>query len=199
MLAERLAFSSATLTGLLAGAMLFLRVVLLPFWRGLPPAEFRAWFARHSGRIRALMVPLGVGAAGASLAATAARVANGEDARANAVAAASSGAVVTVTVTVNEPANREFVREDFGDERRPLSSRAGRAGTICAWRWDSSRPRRPLWAEGDASAATASGPPQWRAGHRLATQPSPSTTLVVLSIRARSSLTRARRARAEGL
>lgn len=116
VLAERLAFSSATLTGLLAGAMLFLRVVLVPFWRGLPPAEFRAWFARHSGRIRALMVPLGVGAAGASLAATAARMAKGEDARANAVAAASSGAVVAVTVTVNEPANREFVREDFGDQ-----------------------------------------------------------------------------------
>ena len=62
------------------------------------------------------MVPLGVGAAGASLAPTAARAAEGEDARANAVAAASSVAVVAVTVTVNEPANREFVREDFGDE-----------------------------------------------------------------------------------
>ncbi len=118
MLAERLASVSATLTGLLAGAMLFLRVVLLPFWRDLSPAEFRAWFARRSDRIRALMVPLGVGAAGTSLAATVARAAEGEDARANAVAAASSVAVVavTVTVTVNEPANREFVREDFGDE-----------------------------------------------------------------------------------
>jgi Domain of unknown function (DUF1772) len=115
VLAERLGFVSATLNGLLAGAMLFLRVVLLPFWRGLAPAEFRAWFAGHSGRIRALMVPLGVGAAGASLGATAARMANGEDARANAVAAAGSVAVVAVTVTVNEPANREFVREDFGD------------------------------------------------------------------------------------
>ena len=115
VLAERLGFASATLSGLLAGAMLFLRVVLVPFWRGLAPAEFRAWFAGHSGRIRALMVPLGVGAAGASLAATAARVANGEDARANAVAAAGSVAVVAVTVTVNEPANREFVREDLGD------------------------------------------------------------------------------------
>ena len=58
------------------------------------------------------MVPLGVGAAGASLATTAAR---GQKARI-AVAAASSVAVVAVTVTVNEPANRELVREDFGDE-----------------------------------------------------------------------------------
>jgi hypothetical protein len=116
LLAERIVFASAVLNGLLAGAMLFLRVVLLPFWRGLAPAEFRAWFARHSGRIRALMVPLGVGAAGSSVAATAARAANGVDARANAAAAASSVAVVAVTVTVNEPMNREFVREDFGDE-----------------------------------------------------------------------------------
>ncbi|MDQ4049745.1 MAG: DUF1772 domain-containing protein [Actinomycetota bacterium] len=91
-------------------------MVLLPFWRDLPPAEFRAWFARRSGRIRALMVPLGAAAAGTSLAATVARAAEREDARANAVAAASSVAVVAVTVTVNEPANREFVREDFGDE-----------------------------------------------------------------------------------
>jgi hypothetical protein len=116
VLAERLVLASTILNGLLAGAMLFLRVVLLPFWRGLAPAEFRAWFARHSGRIRALMVPLGVGAAGTSIAATAARAANREDARPNVVAAASSVAVVAVTVTVNEPANREFVRQDFGDQ-----------------------------------------------------------------------------------
>ena len=51
---------------------------------------------------------------------TAARAARGEDARANAVAAASSVAVVAVTVTVNEPANREFVREDFGDEETSI-------------------------------------------------------------------------------
>ena len=119
MLAARLASVSATLTGLLAGAMLFLRVVLLPFWRDLPPAEFRAWFVRRSGAIRALMVPLGVGAAGASLAAAAARAAGGEDVRANAVAAASSVAVVAVTVTVNEPANEEFVRGDLKDEETP--------------------------------------------------------------------------------
>ena len=116
LLAERLALASATLNGLLAGGMLFLRVVLLPFWRGVPPAEFRAWFASHSGSIRALMVPLGVGAAGASVGTTAALAADGEDPRASAVAAIGSVAVVAVTVTVNEPANREFVRDDVGDE-----------------------------------------------------------------------------------
>ena len=107
---------SAILTGLLAGAMLFLRIVLLPFWRGLPPAQFRAWFAEHSERIRALMLPLGAASAAASAAATAARVATEDDARASSVAAAAAVGVVAVTVAVNEPANRRFVGEELGDE-----------------------------------------------------------------------------------
>jgi hypothetical protein len=116
LLARLLASVSATLAGLLAGAMLFLRIVLLPFWRELPPADFRAWFAEHSDRIRALMVPLGVGSAAASIGATAVRGANGEDPRASSVAAAAAVGVVAVTVTVNEPANRKFVSEELGDE-----------------------------------------------------------------------------------
>ena len=148
MLAERLAFASAILNGLLAGAMLFLRVVLLPFWRGLPPAEFRVWFARHSGRIRALMVPLGTGAAGCSLGATAARAVSGADPRASAVAATSSVAVVVVTVAVNEPANREFVREDVGDEET--------ATLLARWaRWHDVRVMLGLVAA--AAAALAGG------------------------------------------
>ncbi len=43
---------STTLAGLLAGGMLFIEVVLLPFWRGMPPADFRRWFAAHADRIR---------------------------------------------------------------------------------------------------------------------------------------------------
>ena len=116
MLGRSLAFVSATLTGLLAGAMLFLRIVLLPFWQGVPPAEFRAWFVKHSGRIRALMLPLGAAAAATSAAATAARVVNGEAARASSVAAVGAVGVVAVTVTVNEPANRKFASEELGDE-----------------------------------------------------------------------------------
>jgi hypothetical protein len=50
------------LTGLLAGGMVLIEVVLLPFWRGSSPADFRDWFAAHSGRIRDLMIPLGAGA-----------------------------------------------------------------------------------------------------------------------------------------
>ena len=93
-----------------------MRVVLLPFWRGAPPAEFRAWFAEHSERIRALMLPLGGAAAATAVGATATRALNGEDARASSVAAVGAVGVVAVTVTVNEPANREFTSEHLGDE-----------------------------------------------------------------------------------
>ena len=116
MLARQLSLASATLSGLLAGAMLFLRVVLLPFWQRLPPAEFRAWFEEHAPRIRALMVPLGVGAAATSVGAAAAQAARQEDARPSSAAAAGAVAVVAVTVTVNEPANEKFVSGELDDE-----------------------------------------------------------------------------------
>jgi uncharacterized membrane protein len=96
--------------------MLFLRIALLPFWRGAPPAEFRSWFATQAGRIRALMLPLGAASAAASVGATAERVANHEDARATSLAAAGAVGVVGITVTVNEPANRKFASEDLSDD-----------------------------------------------------------------------------------
>ncbi len=61
---------SAVLVGLLTGGMVLIEVVLLPFWRSVPPEEFRRWFTANAPRIRALMVPLGA-AAGASPAMTA--------------------------------------------------------------------------------------------------------------------------------
>jgi Domain of unknown function (DUF1772) len=111
-----LASVSAALISLLAGAMLFLRIVLLPFWRGALPAEFRSWFATHAGRIRALMLPLGAASAAASVGATAERIVNREDARASSVATAGAVCVVGITVTVNEPANRKFASEDLSDD-----------------------------------------------------------------------------------
>jgi Domain of unknown function (DUF1772) len=116
VLARPLASLSAALICLLAGAMLFLRVVLLPYWRDIPPSEFRAWFVRHSGRIRGLMLPLGVASAAASVVATAARLVDRGDARASSVAAAGAVGVVGVTVAVNEPANRKFASDQLPDE-----------------------------------------------------------------------------------
>lgn len=107
---------TAAVTGVLAGAMIFIEAVLVPFWRGSPPREFREWFAVHSPRIRALMVPLGAGSA-ALATATAVTEAAGEDgARASsATAAAAAAGVVAITVTVNEPANEKFAQVDFDD------------------------------------------------------------------------------------
>jgi hypothetical protein len=112
-----LAIIAATLTGLLAGAMVLIEVVLVPFWRGSSPREFREWFAVHSPRIRALMVPLGAGAAAAAAAtAVSERGADDEVRATSAAAAAAAASVVAITVTVNEPANEKFAQVDFDDD-----------------------------------------------------------------------------------
>jgi hypothetical protein len=109
MLSRALAVLTAVLVGLLAGGMVLIEVVLVPFWRGVPPARFREWFTAHADRIRALMVPLGAGAGGAAVASAAAGVAEGDGgAAASAVAAAATVGVVGITVTINEPANHRF-------------------------------------------------------------------------------------------
>jgi len=102
-----LACATAFIIGLLAGAMLFIGVALVPFWQRLPPAEFRAWFALHSGRTGALMIPLGIAAVVASLAALI-RDRSGPNLLAHSVAFAGALAVVIVTTAINEPANIRF-------------------------------------------------------------------------------------------
>jgi len=109
VLSRPLAIVSAVLTGVLTGGMVLIDVVLVPFWRGSPPGEFRAWFGAHSGRLRALLVPLGVATGIACTASAVAQVAGGRRGGPAAVAAAGAAAgVIAVTVTVNEPANHRF-------------------------------------------------------------------------------------------
>ncbi|MGR6967673.1 anthrone oxygenase family protein [Geodermatophilus sp. URMC 61] len=107
--ARPVALLSAVLVGLLAGGMLLIEVVLLPFWRSVPPEEFRRWFTANAPRIRALMVPLGA-AAGTVSVATAVSEASGSrrPGPASLTAAAATLGVVAVTVAVNEPANARF-------------------------------------------------------------------------------------------
>jgi len=111
-----LALLSAVLVGLLAGGMVLIEVVLLPFWRSVPPAEFRRWFMANAPRIRALMVPLGAGAAMVSVASalTEALLSRSRSPASLAAAAATVG-VVGVTITVNEPANRRFTGGSLTD------------------------------------------------------------------------------------
>jgi hypothetical protein len=111
-----LALLSAVLTGLLAGGMILVEVVLLPFWRSASPAEFRDWFTAHSGRIRGLMVPLGAGTGTAVAASVVAQLAEGRrSAPASVAAALATAGVIGITATVNEPANRQFTAGTLTD------------------------------------------------------------------------------------
>ncbi|SDM77336.1 protein of unknown function [Geodermatophilus siccatus] len=116
MLSRPLALVSTVLTGVLTGGMVLIDVVLVPFWRGSSPAGFRAWFAAHSGRLRALLVPLGAATGIACTASAAVRVTGGgRGAPAAVAAAAAAGGVIAVTVTVNEPANHRFTSATLTD------------------------------------------------------------------------------------
>ncbi len=111
-----LALVSAVLTGLLAGAMILIEVVLVPFWRAAPPAEFRQWFTAYSDRIRRLMIPLGAAAGVLSAASAVARSAGDRrNAGASVAAAAATAGVVAITVTVNEPLNHRFTDGALSD------------------------------------------------------------------------------------
>jgi hypothetical protein len=111
-----LTVASAVTSGMSAGAMLFIRLVLVPFWRGAPPQDFRNWFGAHSARIRELMVPLGIAATGTSTASVIAGLMGRQPGKTNSAIAAACGiGVVGITVTVNEPANEKFVQPDLDD------------------------------------------------------------------------------------
>lgn len=95
--------ASAMTTGSLAGAMLLIRVVLVPSWRRTATTDFKPWFVSNAPRLRAVMVPLGV----ASVIATVLNALVTRRAR-PAVSAAAAAGVVAVTTIVNEPLNARF-------------------------------------------------------------------------------------------
>ena len=105
---------------MLAGAMLLIRVVLLPFWQRQSPDAFRDWFRANAGRIGAVMFPLG---GAATLSATAAAVVSRDVPRAQRctliLAAACTVGVTAVTVVVNEPANEQFVGSELPIDETP--------------------------------------------------------------------------------
>ncbi|WP_448639405.1 anthrone oxygenase family protein [Geodermatophilus sp. URMC 63] len=115
MISRLLALLATALTGLLAGAMILIDVVLLPFWRGVPPEQFRTWFAAHSDRIRTRMIPLGAGAAALNAASAVVQTAKDPGAGAAFVGAAAAAGVVAITITVNEPMNHQFTVGHLAD------------------------------------------------------------------------------------
>lgn len=119
---EPVAVLPAVLTGLLTGGMVLIDVVLLPFWRGMPPADFRRWFTAHAPRIRTVMIPLGMGACVVGVLSTTAQlIAHGRSSRASATATAATAGVIAITVAVSEPANHRFTAGTLTDsETRDL-------------------------------------------------------------------------------
>jgi hypothetical protein len=111
---------SAALIALFTGAMLVIRVVFVPFWQRLSPDAFRRWFRDNSGRIGAVMFPLGTAA---TLSATAAAVVSRDLPRARRqplwLAAACTIGVTVVTMLVNEPANEQFNGYDLPVDETP--------------------------------------------------------------------------------
>ncbi|MGY1809294.1 DUF1772 domain-containing protein [Blastococcus sp. SYSU D00669] len=112
-----LALASAVLAGLLAGGMVLIRAVLVPFWRETPPTEFRAWFAANVDRLRRLMVPLGAASGVVSVASAIVQWSHRDRQVPSSVAAAvATGGVIAITLTVNEPANHRFSEGSLTDD-----------------------------------------------------------------------------------
>jgi hypothetical protein len=107
---EAVARLGCLLLGLLAGAMLFIGDVLVPFWLEMSPEQFVAWFTGNAPRIRALMVPLGAIAALASVSAVMLGHRDPTPRRAwQGAAGISAVLVVALTVLLLEPMNERFV------------------------------------------------------------------------------------------
>ena len=146
-----LALASATLAGVLAGGMVVIQVVLVPFWRTTPPAEFRRWFTANVDRLRRLMVPLGAAAGAASVASTVAQLTGRDRAGVSSVAASvATAGVVAITLAVNEPANHRFTDGPLTDSET--------TNLLRTWaRWHHVRVVLGLAA---AAAAAAAVPPR---------------------------------------
>jgi negative regulator of sigma E activity len=145
-----LALASAVLTGVLAGGMVLIQVVLVPFWRATPPAEFRRWFAANVDRLRRLMVPLGAAAGAVSVASAVPRLSGRRDHDVpSVVAAVATGGVIAITLAVNEPANHRFTEGPLTDSET--------RGLLRTWaRWHSVRVVLGLVAAAAATTAVVS-------------------------------------------
>jgi hypothetical protein len=62
---------AAIALGLSAGAMLAEQMVLVPYWRSLPPADFLRWFAANEPRLVAFYGPLEIASVALTFLATA--------------------------------------------------------------------------------------------------------------------------------
>jgi hypothetical protein len=131
VVASTLMVLTCLVLGLLAGGMLVIGVSLVSFWKSLSPSDFQAWFAAHAHLVGRLMIPLGVGAIVASVAAVVACRRGAATARRWLLIAAVSAMGVMVTYPLFFAATNEA----FG--RGGLSDAAARTllDRWATWHW----------------------------------------------------------------
>ncbi|HJQ82831.1 MAG TPA: hypothetical protein VKA21_02055 [Candidatus Binatia bacterium] len=118
---------SAVVLGLSAGAILAEGVLLVPWWRALPPQAFLAWYAENAERLVAFFGPL-EGAAGV-LALAAAVLPAGR--RAPLVVAA----VLAVAILVMFPLYFQGVNASFAAGTIPVDGVGAELARWARWHW----------------------------------------------------------------
>ncbi|HET6266922.1 MAG TPA: DUF1772 domain-containing protein [Acidobacteriota bacterium] len=96
--------------------MLLIGVVLLSFWKSLPPSAFQAWFASYSPLVGGLMLPLGFTAILVTLASLVACWRSPLERRWLLIAAILAVVVMGTYPLFFEATNAAFVRGGLSDE-----------------------------------------------------------------------------------
>jgi Domain of unknown function (DUF1772) len=116
VLASILLMLTCLVLGLLAGAMLVIGVSLVSFWKSLSSSDFQAWFASYAHLVGRLMIPLGVGGLGVTVATVVACWRGSATTRRWVLVAAVSAMGVMVTYPLFFAATNEaFVRGGLSD------------------------------------------------------------------------------------
>ena len=117
--------------GLSAGAMLAEAVLLVPYWRSLPPSDFLRWFAANETRLTAFYGPLEIaGAVLALVAAGASAVGRHRSTRPLALAA-----LLAVVVLAMYPLYFEDVNAGFVAGTIDPAAVANELARWSAWQW----------------------------------------------------------------
>lgn len=122
--------ATAGMLGLSAGAMLTEQLVLVSWWRSLPPDAFLRWFGENEPRLVAFFAPLQV--SGALFALAAAGLGWSRPAVRGPLAAA---AVLAVAALLMYPAYFEGVNARFVAGTIPPGEVAGALRGWSAWQW----------------------------------------------------------------
>jgi type IV secretory pathway VirB2 component (pilin) len=126
-----LRFLAAASLGVFVGATLAEGLVLVPYWRSLPPGEFFRWYAANAQRLLSFFGPVTSLAAVLSVAAAVASLWEGHPRRWHAsVAAVLTIAVVSMFFLYFERANASFAAASIGAAELPAE-----LSRWSSWHW----------------------------------------------------------------